>query len=121
MTDTQDALWELEKRFWLDGADFYEARLADGAVMVLPYPALLMERDRAIEAISQGPRWTQVEFSQTGLQQRGRAAVLSYRATAWREGDEAPYHAICASTYVDDPGDGWLMMSHSQQPDGPGA
>ena len=113
MDDLETTLWELEKRFWLDGADFYESRLASGAVMVLPYPALLMDRDAAISAIRDAPRWTEVEFSDGSLRRQGGAAVLAYRARAWR-GDGAPYRAACASTYVEDDGR-WVMLSHSQQ------
>ena len=112
-----DDLWQLEKRFWLDGAEFYEARLADGAVLVLPFPAGLMGRDSAIDAIRQAPRWQEVVFHGTGETRRGGTAVLSYRAEAWRAGDETPYRAVCASTYVEDKGT-WLMMSHSQQAEG---
>ena len=115
MSDARDTLWEMEKRFWLDGADFYESHLADDAVMVLPYPALLMTRDKAIEGVRQGPRWASVEMREQTFSQRGNAAVLAYHATAWRDDEgDTPYDCVVASTYVQD-GDGWVMMNHSQQ------
>ena len=116
MSDARDTLWEMEKRFWLDGADFYESHLADDAVVVLPYPALLMTRDKAIEGVRQGPRWASVEMSEQTFSRRGSTAVLAYHAKAWRDdAGTTPYECVCASTYVDD-GDGtWLMMNHSQQ------
>ncbi|GGL74181.1 nuclear transport factor 2 family protein [Wenxinia marina] len=115
MTDLETTLWESEKSFWMEGADFYESRLADGALMVLPYPVGLMRRDAAIDAIRQAPRWGGVELSDRAVTRRGATAVLSYRATGWRDGDGVPYRALCASTYVEDDDGTWLMLAHNQQ------
>ena len=115
MSDARDTLWEMEKRFWLDGADFYESHLASDAVVVLPYPALLMSRDQAIEGVRQGPRWASVEMREQSFSQRGSAAVLAYRATAWRDDSgSTPFECVCASTYVLD-GEAWVLMNHSRQ------
>ncbi len=124
MTEIAETLWDMEKRFWLDGADFYEAALSDGAVMVFPYPVGILDRAGVMAGLGTGPRWQSVEMEECSLVRRGNTAVLAYRATAWHRGAEPqhgdgaatdPHVALCASTYIED-GDGWLMMAHTQQP-----
>ena len=57
------ALWRLEREFWLGGAEVYERSLAPGALMVLPPPAGVMDRDARIRSIREGARGSGVDFS----------------------------------------------------------
>ncbi len=115
MDSTATHLWTLEKQRWLDGADYYERRLAANAVMILPYPAGLQDRAAALQGLCPGRRWQAVEFWEQKLQRQGNAMLLSYRAVAWREACGTPVRTLCATTYVED-GASWVAVSHRQQP-----
>ncbi len=108
-------LWELEKRFWTEGADFYEGRLAADAVMVFPFPAGILRGDAIIDGLAGEPRWQTVEMSDQHIRREGVTASLAYLAKAWRDNDDPPYEALCASTYLLD-GDDWRLMVHQQTP-----
>lgn len=110
------ALWQLEQRFWLDSADFYAAALAPDALMVLPQPAGILDRDATIAAIGSGQRWREVAFTQKHLVPAGAAtAVLVYLARAARDAPGSPYVAQCSSTYVRDR-ERWRLVVHHQAP-----
>jgi hypothetical protein len=88
--------------------------MADGAIMVFPYPAGILQGERITEGVAGAPRWRSVVMADRTLTLRGNVAVLAYRAEAEREG-EAIRTMLCASTYVRD-GDGWRLISHQQTP-----
>lgn len=108
--------WDAEKRFWLDGPDFYKDRMAPAALMVFPAPVGLLEGKAIVDGLRQGPRWQSVDFSETAEAALGDTVVLAYRATGRRQGAE-PYTALCSSTYVRTEG-GWKLLSHQQTPAG---
>lgn len=108
-----DGLWMVERAFWLDGVEAYEANLHDEAVMVFPGLGIL-DREAIIDSIRHAPRWTQLEMSDQRAITAGTMAVLAYAAEGRREGAE-PYRARCISTYVKQP-EGWRMISHQQTP-----
>ncbi|WP_146010295.1 DUF4440 domain-containing protein [Acidimangrovimonas sediminis] len=110
-----DTLWEMEKRFWLDGPDFYESSMAPGARMVFPSPVRILAGEQIVEALRQAPRWNSVDFQDETASCLGETVVLAYEATGRRNG-EAPYVALCASTYVRD-NEKWLLLAHQQTPD----
>ncbi len=114
MTD-ETTLWTIEKRLWLDGAEFYEAHLAADAVMVFPFPAGILRGDAIVSGLIDGPRWNEVEMSDQHCRREGMIAVLAYRARAWRGNDDPAYEALCATTYIRD-GDTWRIMVHQQTP-----
>lgn len=111
----EQTLWTIEKRLWLEGAEFYEAYLAPDAVMVFPFPAGILRGDAIISGLTNGPRWHEIEMSDQNCRREGVTAVLSYRARAWRGKDDPAYEALCASTYLRD-GDDWRLMVHQQTP-----
>jgi hypothetical protein len=112
----EDVLWDLEKRFWLDGTDIYEEAMAEDGLMLFPAPAGLMDRAAAIGGLAGAPRWRDVAMSTRTLRRLGPGGVLlAYQAEARRDGDNQPYRALCASTYRDEAG-AWRLVSHQQTP-----
>ena len=107
-----DDLLTLEREFWKGDADFYRRHLSDHAVMVFPEPVGVLTRDQVLAALGSAPRWADVRIDDprvVGL--TGETAILTYKATARREGDAAPYVALVSSVYVN--GDGrWLLAFH---------
>ncbi len=110
----EQELWELEERFWLDGAETFRKKLSDDAVMVFPYPAGILQGNAIIEGLGSAPRWRSVVMSDRVFRRRGETALLAYRASAEREG-EPMLEALCASTYLNDGGE-WRLISHQQTP-----
>ena len=109
-------LWEMEKSFWLDGSEFYERSMASDARMVFPSPVGILEGDKIVQGLKQGPRWETVDFENKTEAHLGDTAVIAYHATARRE-DNYPYSPLCGSTYVKDDGI-WVLLAHQQTPTG---
>ncbi|SDE11097.1 hypothetical protein SAMN05421538_10463 [Paracoccus isoporae] len=110
-----EPLWDMEKRFWLDGPDFYKSSLASDARMVFPPPVGILAGKQIVEGLKQGPRWQSVDFEEKTETGSGNTAVLAYKATGQRENDD-PYVALCASTYVKSEGS-WVLLAHQQTPE----
>ena len=109
-----DELWALEERFWTGGAESARGLTAKGAVVVVPYPAGILQGDALWSDKTAVQRGRSVVFSDRVLSRKDDIAVLAYRVSAERDG--APiYEALCASTYLNDNGN-WLRMSHQQTP-----
>lgn len=114
--DLQAHLLAQENQFWSGGEDFYRENLTDDALMAFPGPSGLMERDAAIEAIAQAPRWDDVGFKGVRLLRLNvTAATLVYEAHALRRGEDEPYSAIVSSVYVERGGI-WKLNFHQQTP-----
>lgn len=109
-----DLLWRMENRFWLDGPEFYKANMAAEAVMVFAGVGV-MQGEAILDGLRQAPRWNEVEMDGQASAALGETSVLSYRATARREGEE-PYRAVCSSTYVRR-GDDHVLLAHHQSPE----
>lgn len=94
-------------------ASFYEEVLADEVLMLFPGGAVIDDRNDVIASMS-GPPWQSFETSdERVLCLSDSAAVVAYRATAVRDGDE--YTALFNSTYVHD-GEAWRLTLHQQTP-----
>ncbi len=113
MTDF-DKLWPVERRFWLDGPDFYAKRMMAEARMIFPPPTGILAGAEVLDALRQAPRWRSVAFGETSQAKAGETVVLAYRAEAERAGSP-PYVAYCSSAYVRD-GGVWKLLSHQQTP-----
>lgn len=113
-----EQLVELEIEGWEalcteSGADFYDAFLADEALMVFPFGVL--ERDACIEAISSAPPWASYELEDVRVVVLNEeSAAVVYMAIAQREG-EPEYRALMSTTYVWRE-DEWLIACHQQTP-----
>jgi hypothetical protein len=118
-TDLRERLVELERGFWEADADFYDRNLASDAVMVLPDPAGVMDRDAVVEAIGSAARWVELRMDDIRMIRLGTdAAALTYRAAARRTGGGPLYSALVSSTYVRH-GDTWRLALHQQSPTDP--
>lgn len=111
-----DELWRMEAGFWTGDVDFYRQYLANGAMMVFPPPTGVLDRGRIIEAIHGSTRWQDVDMQGRQVARpQADTVVLAYRASARRDGDQAPYRAVCGSVYTRF-ADGWRLVLHQQSP-----
>lgn len=113
---TFDALWTLERRFWLEGAATYAAHMAPDACLVFPWPTGVLDRDATLSALQDAPRWRDVAFDarrQVTLGEDG--ALLTYTARARQDEDPDSYEALCTSAYRRT-GDAWQLVLHQQTP-----
>lgn len=111
-------LVEMERNGWRalsDGtaAEFYDATMADDAMMALPNG--LLDRDACIEAMTAAPPWSTHELSDLQVVSLTEtSAMVVYSATAQRDG-QAQYRAIMSTCYVLRGGQ-WLISFHQQTP-----
>lgn len=112
----EEQLFELEEKFWTAGGDYFSRNLAAAAIMVFPDPAGVLVSD-AIEGSLRGrARWSEVLLEEHRLLELcERAAVVTYKATAWRPPAKVPYVARASSVYVRDAA-GWKLAFHQQTP-----
>jgi len=107
-------LWDMEERFWTQGADSARHMTAKDAVFVFPYPAGILQGDALWREADVAQRWRSVVMTEQHMSEQGKIAILAYRASAER-GDEPIYEALCTSTYLNDDGK-WLRLTHQQTP-----
>lgn len=113
MSDESD-LWRQEETFWLGDVEKFRSAMTDGAIMVFPYPAGILQGEKITDGVASAPRWRSVLMKDRAANIRGDVAVLAYKAEAEREG-EPIRQMLCASTYLREEG-GWRLMSHQQTP-----
>ena len=113
MTD-DTILWDLEERFWTQGAESARHATAKGAVFVFPYPTGILQGDTLWRENEVAQRWRSVVITDRVVSHQKDIAVLAYRVSAER-GDTPIYEALCTSTYVKDD-DAWLRLTHQQTP-----
>jgi hypothetical protein len=115
-TAITDRLFDLEEQFWKGGSAFYRRNLADAAVMIFPDPSGVMIKDEICSSIEDSPRWEDVQLEEHRVMELDdNAVVVSYKATATREGEILPYVARASSAYVRD-GASWKLAFHQQTP-----
>ncbi|MCT7664117.1 nuclear transport factor 2 family protein [Shinella kummerowiae] len=107
----EDPIWELERRFWLEGICVYEAHLHKDARMIFPGMGIL-DRSAILDSLRDAPRWDHVDMCNRQLADAGNVVFLAYVAVA-RRGDSHPYKAFCGSTYIRK-NPGALMIAHQQ-------
>jgi hypothetical protein len=78
-------LWDLEERFWTQGADSARHATAKGAVFVLPYPAGILQGDALWREKDVAQRWRSVGMSERYLsrQKRNCRVGLSCLCRTW--------------------------------------
>ena len=111
-----DILWDLEERFWTQGAESARHATAAGAVYVLPFPAGILQGDALWTEKNTAPQWRSVVMTERYLSRQDDISVLAYRVSAERS-DAPIYEALCTSTYLRDDGT-WRRLSHQQTPVG---
>ena len=103
-------LLEMERRFWLDGADFYRQNLAGDVLMVFPGVGAIGRAD-IIAGVEDAPRWIEVEIENEHTRDLAPdARLLCYRAAARRQ-EGAEYSAFVSSVYVRRD-DAWKLAFH---------
>jgi len=113
-TQEEASLWNMEEQFWTGGLDSARATTAKAAVMILPYPAGILQGDRLWTRLEQGSCWRSVAMTDRRFSRCGDLVVLAYRVSAEKPDTEI-YKAVCAATYLREE-DRWLRMSHQQTP-----
>ena len=115
----EQTLIDLERAGWEalskpgEGARFYDEQLTEDALMVFGFG--LLDRAGAIEAMASAPPWSTFRIEEPRVVELGDgAAVLTYLATAQREGDEE-YVGRTTSVYTRANG-AWRMALHQQTP-----
>ena len=86
-------VWDCERRFWLDGGNFYKAHVAPDAVLVFPIVGIV-DRAAALAWARRAPRWTQVAFSNRIFSYAAETAVLAYEAHAEAAKTAHAYYAV---------------------------
>ena len=107
-------LWDIERRLWLEGENFFAEHMTEDAVMVFPEPVGILRGDAILQGLRGAPRWTSVDAANLEAVKRRDLAVLAKRAFGKSEG-RAPYEALCMSTYERRRGD-WRIAGHQQTP-----
>lgn len=113
-------LLDLEHRGWQSlcessGADFYGKLMLDDGVMILAH-GYVFDRRQVIDSLNDAPAWSDYEITEPRLIQLTEgSAVLAYRGTAWRDGDESAFRALMSSVYVRREGK-WRLASYQQTP-----
>ena len=113
---TEATLWDLEERFWTQGAENARHTTARNAVFVLPYPTGILQGDDLWREADVAQRWRSVVMTDRSVSLQGNIAVLAYHVSAERGGDPI-YEALCTSTYMKDD-DNWLRLTHQRTPAG---
>lgn len=108
-----DQIWELERRFWLEGVSVYDAHLHRDACMIFPGMGIL-DRAAVLDSLSDAPRWTHIDMCGRQVVDAGEVIFIAYVAIA-RRGDSQPYRGFCGSTYIRK-GSEPIMIAHQQTP-----
>jgi hypothetical protein len=102
-----------ERDLWIGGEDVYRERIAEDCLMVVPAKPFLLAGSEAVAAVSDTPRWSDVEFSEFRISRPQEGIiVIAYKADAQR--GEETYQAYCTSTYQRLGHDQWQVVQHQQ-------
>ena len=95
-------LIEIERKFWLEGGDFFDENAADDTVWVMPKAHGILDHEEAREKIDGEGRWDRVEFGEVReTKVDDDVTVLTYEATGTKDGGEGEvvYRAQCSTVY----------------------
>jgi hypothetical protein len=114
----QDELLQHDLTLWTGGPDAYRRRVADECLLAFAPLAGVLDREKLVASIGDAPRWEDVRADPVGLLRAAPdVAILTYRATARRQGGD-PYSALVSSAYVRRDNDWKLVFhQHTAQPD----
>jgi len=108
------ALLEIERGFWFEGAEYYERHIADQAVFV--FPGMRLDKDDGVTSADAAQRWKRLEIEDAEvIEVDDKVAILTYNATAQREGQE-PYAGSITTVYRLE-GDSPKMVFHQHTPE----
>jgi Domain of unknown function (DUF4440) len=107
-------VWSLEERLWTADADLYREAIDDNCLMVVPAEPFVLSRAQAIDAVSNTPRWSNVDLSQQQIMRPQEGLiVIAYKVEARRDSGER-YEAYCTSTYRRLAHEQWRVIQHQQ-------
>jgi hypothetical protein len=114
MDDTR--IWEFEESLWTADAEHYRRSISDEGLMVLPESPFVLGHEKAVETVSQTPRWSTVIFAEQQVRRPQEGLiVIAYRVRAEREG-VSPYEAYCSTVYRRLAHEEWDVVQHQQTP-----
>lgn len=116
MSKTTDEIIALEKQFWTKADDpgFFEEHLAEEGISVIE-PMGFIDKRQAVAMPADKP-WQNVEMTDVQIHELTTDCVaLAYHGQGRHQGDEEPYRASIASTYVRRDGH-WLLALTAHQP-----
>ena len=109
---------EIERGFWNAAGDteYYRRYFHDDGVMVLPHESHPLDKAAVLASLAGAAPWRSFHFDAIATAEPSPSvAVLAYRVEAWKEGVDAPYRAVIASTYLAE-GTSWRLLSHQHTP-----
>ena len=117
VADVRDQVVGLEERFWLEGGgdpDFWRRHFAEDGLVALPFG--VMDKAQTVAAMQQARPWARVAMDEIRVLAVGETSVLvTYTATAGREGDADDYRVVIGSLYARQDGS-WRLLFHQQSP-----
>ena len=114
LLDLETQGWQALSTSGSAAVSFYESVLHEQAVMLFPGDLVIEGKEKILQSFGQQPWKSFLIETHRTVALGDAAAVLIYRITAQREGDDI-YAALISSTYVHD-ADGWKLMVHQQTP-----
>ena len=112
--DATDAVWELERRCWLEGRAYYKQILADDAVYAFPPPMGIFRGNQFVDQMGEDGPCVSVDMTARQTQLRDGVAVLAYHG-AGTAADGSRRISHCTSVWRETP-DGWKLACHHQTP-----
>ena len=107
-------VWEFEESLWLGDAEHYKELIDSECLMVLPEPPFVFAGQKAIDSVSDTPRWSRVALTQQQIKRPEEGLiVVAYKAEAYRDEGKA-YEAFCTSTYRRLEHEVWRVVQHQQ-------
>ena len=108
-----DRILEFERSLWIGEGDVYRRSVSEDCIMVVPAEPFLLRGEKAIAAVEQTPRWSEVEISNLQIDRAQEGLiVIGYRADAKRGEEE--FTAYCTSTYQRVGEHEWRVIQHQQ-------
>lgn len=97
------------------GADFYGSKMTEDGMMVLAH-GFALDRSEVVASLREAPPWSGYEITDARLIRLGSdAAATTYRARAWRDGEETEFTALMSSVYTRTEGT-WRLAVYQQTP-----
>jgi hypothetical protein len=116
MRGTEEALLELERRFWEAAGDvaFYRDNFADDGVMA--FHVGIMGKGDVLEAMGGAAEWESYTIEGHRFTRvSDDVAALTYTTSATAPGEDEPYVAAITSVYALR-GGSWTLVLHQQTP-----
>lgn len=114
----EEQLFEIERGFWSEGAEYFADHLAEQCLLAFPQAGEmhgLFSRGEVAATATGANRWRDLEMSDRQLLQLSHdTAMISYKADVTRA-DGVAYSALIGSAYVRR-SDAWLLASHQHSP-----